>query len=206
MSNLLTSKTVKTELGLLVYEGPVDGALLANCVIHTELSNFRQPELQKAALNIIADLPEGMVFIARNAQTIVGYVTFHYPDEYSRWFKHPAVLELGGIEVANKYRQNRLGSELLDIAFNSRLMEKNIVITTEYFRHWDTKGNQMNIWEYRKMLDRLFGKVGFMSKPTDDPDILEHPVNVLMARCGSEVNYDELMLFEEMAFKKSMFW
>ncbi|AGL01622.1 GNAT family N-acetyltransferase [Desulfoscipio gibsoniae] len=198
------SKTIETKLGLLVFEGPVKGELLANYNMHAELSNFRPPDLQKAALCKITDFPEGMVFIVRNCQTVIGYVTFHYPDGYSRWRRHPAVLELGGIEVANSFRHNHVASRLLEIALSSGLMEKNIVITTEYFRHWDTNGNRMNVWEYRKMLDRLFGKFGFVVKPTDDPDIREHSVNALMARAGSELNKDDLILFERLQFKKSM--
>lgn len=203
MSKIVLPEAVETMFGTLVFE-KLAKEQLTGYSMHQELNNFRQPEKQKIALGFIAVLPEGMVFITRLNQTIIGYVTFHYPDEYSRWRKHPAVLELGGIEVANSFRQHRVASKLLKFAFGSGLMEKNIVITTEYFRHWDIQGNQLDIWEYRKMLDRLFGKVGFIAKPTDDPDILEHPANVLMARYGSKVTSDDLILFEQLTFSKIM--
>lgn len=203
MSKIVLPEAVETMFGTLVFE-KLAKELLAGYSMHHELNNFRQPEKQKIALGFITDSPEGMVFITHINQTIIGYVTFHYPDEYSRWRKHPAVLELGGIEVANSFRQHRVASKLLKVAFGSGLMEKNIVITTEYFRHWDIQGNQLDIWGYRKMLDQLFGKVGFVAKPTDDPDILEHPANVLMARYGSKVTSNDLMLFEQLAFSKLM--
>ena len=49
---------------------------------------------QKKALVEISSLPEGMVYLARYRQEIIGYITFHYPDGYSRWSKHPGILEL----------------------------------------------------------------------------------------------------------------
>jgi len=38
-----------------------------------------------------------------------------------------------------------------------------------------------------------------MPVSTNDPDILEHPANVLMARVGSRVGWDDVMDFEEIA-------
>ena len=46
---------------------------------------FRPPAQQHKALIGIAELPEGRIIIARIENTIVGYVTFLYPDPLERW-------------------------------------------------------------------------------------------------------------------------
>ena len=33
-------------------------------------------------------------------------------------------------------------------------MEDYLVITTEYYWHWDLKGTGLNVWDYRKMMER----------------------------------------------------
>lgn len=183
----------------LVIEGPVCRNLLESLVMNSRMGNFRPPERQLSALVEISSLPEGRVHIARSGREIVGYITLHRPDEYSRWHRHPAVLELGGVEVALDWRRRKVGTGLLRHIFADGCWDDFIVISTEYFRHWDIGGNQMDVWEYRDMLDRFFGQSGFMPMPTNDPDILEHPANVLMARIGRRVGLEEMMFFDDLA-------
>ena len=151
------------------------------------------------ALIKISGIPEGRVYIAREGLVIVGYITIHRPDPYSRWHRHSSVLELGGVEVASDWRGRGVGSCLLEHIFSDTLWEDYIIISTEYSRHWDTDGMNMGIWEYRDMLDKFFSRVGFMPMPTNDPDILEHPANILMARVGSRVDWDAMMRFDDLA-------
>ncbi|MCL6611553.1 MAG: GNAT family N-acetyltransferase [Peptococcaceae bacterium] len=180
-------------------EGPVSGDTLLTLKMHDQLNNFRPPGEQIKALVRIARSSMGRVYIARSGEEIVGYITFHRPDEFSRWHRLPFVLELGGVEVARDWRRRKVGSRLLDYIFRDGYWEDFIVISTEYFRHWDTGGNRLDVWEYRNMLDRFFGRAGFMPMPTNDPDILEHPANVLMARVGSRVGWEEMMRFDDLA-------
>lgn len=182
--------------------GPVSGEVLLSLVMNEQLCNFRPPGEQLKALAGIAGLPRGRVCIASSGEEIVGYITIHRPDEFSRWYRHPHVMELGGVEVARGWRRRRVGSALLGYIFADDYWEDFIVISTEYFRHWDTGGNQMDVWEYRDMLDRFFGRAGFMPMPTNDPDILEHPANILMARVGSRVGWEEMMKFDDLASGK----
>jgi len=51
-----------------------------------------------------------------------------------------------------------------------------------------------------KMLSNLFGSVGLERVPTDDPEILEHIANVLMARIGSRVSEEDIAKFNELKF------
>lgn len=192
-------KVLVTAGGEVIIEGPVTGERLGLLELHPQMNNFRQPPAQLQALVTITGFPEGKVYIARLDHTIIGYVTFHHPDEYSRWGNHPRVIELGGVEVARDWRRCHVGSSLLEYIFEGELWEDYIVITTEYCRHWDTGGNNLTVWEYRDMMDKFFGRAGFFVKYTTDPDILEHPANALMARIGSRVVWDDLMLFDQIA-------
>jgi acetoin utilization protein AcuA len=38
--------------------------------------------------------------------------------------------------------------------------------------------------------------------PTDDPDIIEHPANVLMTRIGKNVSTSDVALFESLKFQR----
>lgn len=188
---------VLAELGeTIILRGPASASELGRLSMHPSLSNFRPPQRQHRALMDIAEMPGGMVYAARRDNEILGYVTFHLPDGCSAYAALPCVLELGGIEVAREWRRHRLGSGLLKMIFKDPWWENYIVITTEYYRHWDLYGNEMDVWQYRALLNRLFGKVDFVAKDTNDPDILEHPANVLMARTGGQVALDDTLQFE----------
>jgi len=52
------------------------------------------------------------------------------------------------------------------------------------------------------MLTRLFGAVGLQKVETDDPEILEHPANVLMVRIGEDVTQEDIDAFDRMRLKK----
>ncbi|MFZ5648798.1 MAG: N-acetyltransferase, partial [Bacillota bacterium] len=56
------------------------------------------------------------------------------------------------------------------------------------------------VWEYQKMLTKLFARVGLNKTTTDDPDIIEHPANVLMVRIGKNIPKTEILKFESMRF------
>ncbi len=182
-------------------EGPVVSKSLENLKINQHLTNFRPAEEQKKALIAISKMPKGMIYIARSGSEIVGYVTFHYPDEYFRWGKHPKVLELGGIEISPEWRKKGIAEALLEEAFRNPVMEDFIVVTLEFCWHWDLKGNGLEIFEYQKMLEKLFGMVNLKRRATDDPDIAEHPANVLMVRYGKNVSTKDILLFEDMLFE-----
>ncbi|SFG47939.1 acetoin utilization protein AcuA [Desulfotomaculum arcticum] len=181
-------------------EGPVEPSYILNLEMSQDLCIFREPPKQQKALAEIAGSDDGMVYLIRDNNTIIGYVTFHNPDKYSRWSNHPGIMELGAIEVSPNYRGHKLGSRLLEYAFANPIMEEKIVITIEFCWHWDLDNTGLDIWKYQKMLSKLFGSVGLVRIPTDDPEILEHIANVLMARFGSNVSEEDLKKFEEMQF------
>lgn len=73
--------------------------------MHHDLDAFRKPIEQQEALIEIASLPEGRIITAVEDGTIIGYVTFHYPDEMELWSQGGMMdlIELGAIEVSNDY-------------------------------------------------------------------------------------------------------
>jgi len=192
--------SVRTARGTVILAGPAGSEDLKQLAITQGLSNFRPAARQKEALMKIAGLPEGMVYIAAHDGTVVGYVTFHRPHRYSRWFKHPRILEVGTIEIAPEWRRFKIAQKLLELAFGNPVLEEYIVITTEFYWHWDLAGTRMDVWQYQNMLARLFGAVGMQKTATDDPAIADHPANVLMVKFGKRISPADRKLFAELQF------
>ena len=151
------TKQLTTDIGTVIIEGPVSQISLESLEMDEGLGNFRSPVRQKEALTHIAGLPEGMVYLARVEQTIVGYLLFHFPNEFSRWNRHPRMLELGAIETSRGWQKRGLAKALLGGAFTNPVFEEFIIITTEFHWHWDLKNSGLSVWQYRDMLKRLFG-------------------------------------------------
>lgn len=203
-SNVKMSAEIDTPNGKVYIEGPVMTENLKVLTMDEKLVNFRSPERQHEALCTIADSSGGFVYIARNDRLIVGYLVFHYPSQFSRWSKHPRILELGSIEISSEFKRMGIGSLLLKTAFRNPVMEEYIVITTEFFWHWDLNGSGLDVWNYQRMLSKLFGSVHFKKKRTDDPEILEHPANMLMVRLGKKIPDSYLKNFDEMLYQQSL--
>lgn len=196
----LAVRELHTSKGKVYIEGPMGTSELENLKMNEELNNFRPSEKQKLAIINISKMAHSMVYIARYNQEIIGYVTFHPMDSFTRWYKHPKVIEMGCIEMAPSWRHCKLGENLMLLAFSDQRLDDYIVLTMEYSWHWDLNNSKLNIWEYQKMLTRLFARVGLNKINTNDPEILEHPANVLMARIGTKVSPENISLFESLKF------
>ncbi|CEG23285.1 Acetoin utilization protein AcuA [Planococcus massiliensis] len=196
------SMNLETKNGPLLLEGPVPSKELKALEFHEDLVAFRQPAQQHKAITEIADLPEGRILIARVENTIVGYVTFLYPDPLERWSegKMKDLIELGAIEIIPKYRGGGVGKSLLRLSMQDDYFEDFIVITTEYYWHWDLKGTGLNVWEYRKIMEKMMQAGGLEYFATDDPEISSHPANCLMARIGSRVPPESVQQFDQLRF------
>lgn len=195
----------ETAKGTIIIEGPLTSKQIANYSFHPELISFRNPKLQQEALVKIADLPEGRVIAAIVDDTIVGYVTFSYPDPVESWYNHNIenLIELGAIEVAPYFRNLDIGKTLLKVSILDDSIEDYIIITTEYYWHWDLKRTGLNVWEYRKIMERMMTVCGFVEYATDDPEIRSHPANCLMARIGKRVDKKSIEQFDKLRFRKS---
>ena len=191
-----------TPHGKPIIEGPITPDRLASYHLHKDLVAFRPPEQQHKALVEIAGLPEGRIIVARERETIVGYVTFLYPDPLERWSEGNMedLIELGAIEVIPKYRNAKVGKSLLKTSFMDDAMNDYIVITTEYYWHWDLKGTGLSVWDYRKVMEKMMNAGGLEWYATDDPEISSHPANCLMARIGTRINQDSVQAFDRLRF------
>ncbi|WP_404444550.1 GNAT family N-acetyltransferase [Sutcliffiella horikoshii] len=196
------AKEIRTKNSRLIIEGPVTAEKLASYEFHKDLVAFRPPEQQRKALLEIAGLPEGRIIIARTHDTIVGYVTYLYPDPMERWSegKMENLIELGAIEVVPEVRGSSVGKSLLQVSMMDDMMENYIVITTEYYWHWDLKGTGLNVWEYRKIMEKMMNAGGLEYYATDDPEISSHPANCLMARIGKNIDQESIQRFDQLRF------
>ncbi|CAM4498734.1 GNAT family N-acetyltransferase [Paenibacillus typhae] len=196
--------TLMQNNSLITVSGPVSSTFLHNLTIHPDLDAFRKPHEQLEALIEISELSEGRVIAAVCDQILVGYVTFHYPDELELWSQAnmPDLVELGAIEVADSYRGGGLGRLMLAAAFEREQLENCIVFTTEYYWHWDLKGSGLDVWAYRNMMEKLMKSAGMVWYATDDPEICSHPANCLMVRIGSRVPLSSQETFDRVRFRQ----
>ncbi|RSD27749.1 N-acetyltransferase [Mesobacillus subterraneus] len=196
------AKELKTPHGRLIIEGPISPEKLASYEFHKDLVAFRPPAQQHKALVEIAGLPEGRIIVARLGHMIVGYVTYLYPDPLERWSEGGMedLIELGAIEVIPEFRGWSVGKNLLIVSMMDDAMDDYIIITTEYYWHWDLKGTGLNVWEYRKVMEKMMNAGGLTWYATDDPEISSHPANCLMARIGKRIPTESIQQFDQLRF------
>lgn len=193
---------IETEKGIVSFKGAVNPKELESLDINSKLNNFRPALKQKQALIKISQMPDGMIFIAQYQQEIIGYVTFHHMDSFTRWGKHPNILEMGGVEISPDWRRYKIGGQLLKFSFAAPELENFIALTMEYAWHWDLKNSKLSTWNYQKMLTNIFSQAGLRRFDTNDPEILSHPCNVLMAKIGKDVSQKDIELFKDLLFMK----
>jgi acetoin utilization protein AcuA len=196
------AKELKTPQGNIFIEGPVLAEKLAEFDFHEDLVAFRPASQQHQALVEIAQLPEGRILIARDRNMVVGYVTYLYPDPLERWSEGNIenLIELGAIEVIPQFRGCGVGKNLLIVSMMDDAMEDYIIITTEYYWHWDLKGTGLNVWDYRKIMEKMMNAGGLTWFATDDPEISSHPANCLMARIGKRIQPESIQQFDQLRF------
>ncbi|WP_077621238.1 GNAT family N-acetyltransferase [Sediminibacillus massiliensis] len=196
------TEKVNTEFGTIIIEGPLPASELRKYEFHEQLNAFRPARKQFDAVLDIADFDEGRIIVARTSDTIIGYVTYLHPDPLERWsiFNMEDLIELGAIEIAPEFRGYKIGSKLLRVSMMDEAMENYIIISTEYYWHWDLKGKQMSVWDYRKVMEKMMFAGGLTPAPTDDPEIISHPANCLMVKIGKHVEEDSVQKFDRLRF------
>lgn len=197
-------KVLHTDKGQVFVTGPVEAEELAEWTLDEGLRAFRPPKQQKEALITITKMKHGQIFVARHEDTVVGYVTFHAPEEFERWGQSSldCIVELGAIEISPPWRQHGIGKALLDVAFADGAFDEYIVLATEYYWHWDLNNTGLSVWKYRDFMTRLMGRVGMEPMGTDDPEITSHPANMLMVRIGPKVSREDIIEFENLRYKR----
>lgn len=189
--------------GTVIIEGPVDTDTLKTYTFDDNLSAFRRPSEQYQALLEISELPEGRIIVCHLDQHIIGYTILLHPDPLERWSdgNHPFIMELGAIEVSHQHRSGGLAGKMLELSVKDDFVENYIIITTEYYWHWDLKTSGLDVYEYKDLMIRLMQRAGFEVFQTNDPEITGHPANTLMARIGKNINAQQMQQFDEIRFK-----
>lgn len=163
-----------------IIEGPVSQTKLDTMTFDEGLSAFRPPKDQFQAIKEISGLEEGRIFVLRKAQHIVGYVTYHYPDPLERWSSGNLdyLIELGAIEISLPYRHLHLGSELIKLSLTADEYEDYIVLTTEYYWHWDLKNSGLDVYEYKKLMQKLmgYGALKFLQRMIQKSQVIQQTV------------------------------
>lgn len=197
------TEVLATPSGRLVLEGPLSPGELRQLDIDPGLDWFRPAWRQKQALEEVAAMDEGRVWVARHGNTIVGYVAIHPPHPFERWGRDriPGILELGAVEVAPSWRRSGVAKALFALLGRDPALDHYIVLATEYYWHWDLERTGLTRAEYRRMLEKLKGVSGVQPCPTDDPEIASHPSNVLMVRIGKHVPPELRRRFQDLLFE-----
>lgn len=182
----------QTPLGRLDIRGPLDSDTLQNYRLADGLNCFRASCRQHQSLVLLAGQPDGLVFTASLANTVISYVSFQKPD-YPWWLDRctPEIIELGGLETDLSWRKMGLTNILLDRIFKNpefTYFESYIVIAVQFIQSWDLRNTGLASWDYREFMLKLFSKYGFVTWETVDPEIREHPCNVLLARAGANID------------------
>lgn len=181
---------------------PTPTEVLEQHPLHPHLNVFRPAYKQHAALIGITGIPSGSVGTVLCEGQVVCYATLHPPDKYQRFGESTleGFLELGAVESAPEYRSQRLARRLLDVMVPPGSFQENILIATLYHWHYDLENTGLSTYAYRRLLEKLYSRVGFEVVKTDDPEIISYPGNALMVRIGSRIPEDLRAEFERLRF------
>ncbi|GGJ41312.1 N-acetyltransferase [Deinococcus roseus] len=183
-----------------VYPTPTE--MLEHHRLHPDLKVFRPAHLQHRALIGITQIADGSVGTVLCGEEVVCYATLHPPDHYQRFGEATVsgMLELGAVESAPEHRSQRLARRLLEVMLPEESFQQNIIIATLYHWHYDLENTGLSTYAYRRLLEKLYSRVGFEVMKTDDPEISSYPGNALMVRMGREVPEELCLEFERLRF------
>ncbi|MDZ7801271.1 MAG: GNAT family N-acetyltransferase [Trueperaceae bacterium] len=165
--------------------------------LHEALDVFRKPADQAEALADIARDPRGHVFVAERDDHTVGYATFHPPGRDETWGRLPSenIVEIGAVEIAPYLRGEHLAERLLQQAFGDGRFDDAVVFATMYAWHYDLARTGLTPFAYKRLLEKLYRKVGLVPLPTADPEVRMDAANALMARVGPNADPDAVRTF-----------
>lgn len=193
------STLLPTALGHLHIRGPVGAGELEKYSLAEGLACFRPACRQHQALIDLSSEPDGIVFTASLANKVISYVTFQKPD-YPWWQTRcfPSLIELGSIETDPAWRKMGLTNAVLANVFNKpdfKYFDDYVVIAVQFIHSWDLKNTALAPWAYRQFMLDLFKKYDFVTWETVDPEVREHPCNVLLARVGCNLDLKIIKFF-----------
>ncbi|MGM7635252.1 GNAT family N-acetyltransferase [Bacillus sp. Hm123] len=165
---------------------------------HSLLNRFREPDRQQATLRAALN-EEVTMSLAIDCDTIIGYTVVLPPEKEERWSKLPFVRALGVVEVAPNFRGRGLAKQLVQTVTANPILESKIIISLEYYWHWDLQITNGNAYAYKQLLKRMLQASRFEDIQTNEPDIAGYPYNFMMGRIGKEITSEELYQFMKLA-------
>lgn len=152
-----------------------------------------QPEREHELLLKIAGSEQGEVAVAYTSEgVIVGQITF---TDAGAWWKDVGVCREVAIEVSENWRKRGVAHQLMKLLAGREDLEDRILLAMGFSWHWDTRQLGINIPRYREMLEQMVAPYGFTEYLTAEPNIRDHPFNILLARLGSRVEAHTLSQF-----------
>jgi len=147
----------------------------------------------------------GVVIAALGDGELRGYATLVPASALARerWEHLPDTFELGSIEVARSQRRRGIGTELLSSLQGSLPLEQLILFARGFAGHWDVAAAALPWVEYRRALLRMLGRAGFERWDTDDPEVLDHPLNFLAVRVGRDAPSSSMLEMARCALASS---
>jgi acetoin utilization protein AcuA len=190
---------IDTTIEPLRVRGPIKPEDLSVYNMAEGLCCFRNSCSQHNALIELAGDPDGIIFAASFEKLIVSYVSFQKPD-YPWWKRRhfSQLLELGSIETDLAWRKKGLGKILMDAVLRNAkftYFEDYITIAPQFIHSWDLKNTGLAAWAYRQLIVNFLMRYEFTSWETIDPEIREHPCNILLARIGKKIPENKIDYF-----------
>lgn len=172
---------------------------LEDCQFNQHLNRFRDPKKQQEAMRKAMETHQGVLALAVNNDSIIGYTIILEPETDERWRQLDFLKMLGVIEVAPLMRNQKVAKKLLHALFSLEETEKSIVISLECCWHWDLKMTNGDPVQYMNILKNVLESAGFEEYITNEPDIACYDVNFMMARVGSEISISQVNQFTKLA-------
>lgn len=94
---------------------------------------------------------------------------------------------------------------LLIVAMMDDYMENYITIATNYYWHWDLDRTGLNVWDYRKVMEKVMLAGGLKYMATDDEEICSYPANCLTVRIGDKVSKHDIEIFDRIRIKMHIY-
>jgi len=188
------SKTFETARGPLLLRDFCPLSLVERLKVESGMCAFaRVPEREHQILLHIAKSSDCALTLAHTpAGEIVGEVSLVPAEE---WFKDLEDAYEVAIEVSAHWRGMGVAQALLAYALAFDTLEDVILFAMGLSWHWDLKGLDVSVYQYRDLIRRLFATQGFVEYATNEPDITMEPGNIFLARFGKRVDQQSINRF-----------
>ena len=166
-------------------------------------TGYKSLYTKRESLEQIAGRTDSNVALALiDDRLIIGYGMLAYPESNERWSElGPRLMtEVRAIEVARRWRSEKIASRILKLLVDHPGIEEKIAYMVGYSWTWDLEETKKTAADYSKILMTLFESCGFQEFQTNEPNISLKPENLFMCRIGRHVPQVILNRFKWLRF------